>query len=325
MRMRRSSRQLTFAITLLGATLALAGVSWHQAASEVAPRRALVGAPPGDWPLPAHRVRFPASDGVPLAGWYVPGEGGRAIVLLHPSGGDRRAMADRVPVFRAAGFGVLLYDARASGESGGDKRSFGYYEAADLRGALAYLRARGVTQIVCLGWSQGAATILMAAGNLDHVAAVVLEAGFDTLGNDIDHAFRRRAHLPGWLAGAFFNPLFEHQLGFALDDFRPVDHIRQLDCPALIIGGDHDRSAWVSDTLALFRAARAPKELWLVAGAAHEDLYAFAPQRYGEKVLGFLEKHVQGVIRHAGPDSPPRAVGASSGTSAGLSDSTGPA
>ena len=85
-------------------------------------------------------------------------------------------MVDRVPLFRDAGFEGLLYDARASGESGGDKRSFGYYEAADLRVASAYLRARGIRQIVCFGWSQGAATILMAAADLDDVRALILEA-----------------------------------------------------------------------------------------------------------------------------------------------------
>lgn len=129
------------------------------------------------------------------------------------------------------------------------------------------------------------------------MGAVILEAGFDTLWNDIDHAFRRHVYLPGWIAGALFKPLLERRLDFAVENFRPVDHIAQVSCPVLIISGDHDQSAWVGDTLALLRAARTPKDIWLVAGAGHEDLYAFAPQRYADTVLGFLTRHLPRVVR----------------------------
>ncbi len=290
--MARLASWLWLAAVLVGGILTFVGLSWHVASLQVAPQRSIVGAPPAQWTFPVHPVNFPASDGIRLQGWYAPADSNKAVVLLHAYGGDRRAMAGRVPLLRRAGFSVLLYDARASGESDGNKRSFGYYERADLRGALAYLRGQGVREIVCVGWSQGAATILMAAADLEDVRAVILEAGFDTLWNDIDHAFRRHVYLPGWIAGAAFKPFLEHRLGFAVDEFRPVDHFARLSCPVLIISGDQDQSAWVRDSLALFQAARAPKDLWLVPGATHENLYAYAPNLYADKVLGFLTRHL---------------------------------
>ena len=40
--------------------------------------------------LPHERVTFAATDGVHLAGWYVPSRNGAAIVLVHGGGGDRQ-------------------------------------------------------------------------------------------------------------------------------------------------------------------------------------------------------------------------------------------
>jgi len=36
-------------------------------------------------------------------------------------------------------------------------------------------------------------------------------------------------------------------------------------------------------------AAPAPKELWVIAGAAHDDFNAYAPAEYERRVIGFLE------------------------------------
>src|SRR5262249_60163667 len=90
-------------------------------------------------------------------------------------------MLRRARLFREAGYNVLLYDARACGESTGDFVTFGFHEAEDLLGAVEYLRTKKVERIACLGVSQGGATILFAARDLADVRWPVGESAVRAL------------------------------------------------------------------------------------------------------------------------------------------------
>jgi fermentation-respiration switch protein FrsA (DUF1100 family) len=71
-------------------------------------------------------------------------------------------------------------------------------------------------------------------------------------------------------------------------ELRPVDAIRRLRAPVLVVAGSLDRHTTLEETCQLFAAAPAPKALWVVKGAAHEDLLAFDRAEYERRVLGFL-------------------------------------
>jgi len=49
----------------------------------------------------------------------------------------------------------------------------------------------------------------------------------------------------------------------------------------------------LAESQALFDAAAEPKQLWIVPGAGHEDLRAFAPEAYEKKVLAFLAENLK--------------------------------
>ncbi len=213
----------------------------------------------------------------------------RAIVLLHGFGGDRRSMLPRAEFFRRQGFNVLLYDARASGESSGAVRTMGYQEARDMDGALSFLRSKGMRRIACLGVSQGGATVLLAADNLEDVRCVVCESVYDTLAHAVDRRFRHYLGIPGWLGGCLIIPIAEYRTGVNFDLVQPAGHIGKLCCPVFLVSGDQDTKTWPEDTRRLFEAAREPKELWMVPGAGHGDL--FGPE-YKVRVLAFLRKHL---------------------------------
>jgi fermentation-respiration switch protein FrsA (DUF1100 family) len=44
----------------------------------------------------------------------------------------------------------------------------------------------------------------------------------------------------------------------------------------------------------MFRAAGEPKELFVVAGAAHSEAHSSAPEAYERRVLEFLARHLDG-------------------------------
>jgi alpha/beta superfamily hydrolase len=126
--------------------------------------------------IPHRDVMLRTSDGIDLAGWYVPSRNGAAVVLVHGAGGDRAGgIESRAAMLARHGYGVLLYDARGGGESGGRMESMGWTWHRDAAAAVDFLAARGVTRIGALGLSTGAETVLEAAGRDPRIDAVVAE------------------------------------------------------------------------------------------------------------------------------------------------------
>ena len=285
---RRLMRRLVIGLLLVIVTF-IAG-SWVFAHKLTGPRQRVVGPPPSAFPFPIEEVSWTTEDAQSIKGWFVPGpDSERAIVLLHGFGGSRQHMLPRAEHFRKAGYAVLLYDARACGESSGDQVTFGYRETGDLLGALDWLRQRGYRKIACLGVSQGGATILMAADRLGDVSCVIVESVFDELEHAMDNRFRYYLLVPGRFAGCLLIPLAEQRTGVRMAEVKPVEQIAKLSCPVFVISGQDDPKTLPADTQRLFEAAPQPKELWLVPGAGHGDLFS---QEYQEKVSAFLNQYL---------------------------------
>jgi dipeptidyl aminopeptidase/acylaminoacyl peptidase len=286
---RRTARRLIWLFLTMSLLFVLASGFFAYRLTD--PHSRPVGSPPTDFPFPIEEATWETSDNKTIRGWLVPATNSdRAIVLLHGQGGDRRSMLPRAKFFRQHGYNVLLYDARACGESSGDYVTMGFLEARDLEAGLKWLRAKGMRRVACLGVSQGGATILLAAEKLGDVRCVVCESVYDELAHAVDRRFRLYFGIPGWLGGCLVIPIAEYRTGVKMDEVKPVKGITRLSCPVFIISGDQDTRTRPEDTERLFDAAVQPKELWMVPGAGHNDLYG---ADYESKVLEFLEKYMK--------------------------------
>lgn len=140
---------------------------------------------PADLGLTYETVSLTSSDGIVLSGWYIPSQNGAAVILLHGYGASRMEMLPRAEILARHGFGVLLYDERAHGESGGQLRAFGWQDVPDVMAALDYLETRpdldgGRSGI--LGFSVGGQIALRAAAETQRIQAVVADdPGFVTV------------------------------------------------------------------------------------------------------------------------------------------------
>ena len=131
-------------------------------------RRAPVLHSPAEHGLDYEDVTFPARDGVPLEGWFIPAPGsGKLIIANHPMGFSRSGMptqyepwhadwaasgngfeVDLVPDYKIlhdAGYNVLAYDLRNHGLSSaanGGVSTHGITEWRDIAGSLTYARTR---------------------------------------------------------------------------------------------------------------------------------------------------------------------------------------
>jgi len=250
-----------------------------------------VGDVPAD--LPAKSVRLRTADGAPIGGWLVHGmPGAGAVLLLHGVRGDRRNMLGRARFLARLGYSVLLIDLPAHGESVADHITFGFNEAQGVKAALDDLRRElPGERIGVVGVSLGAAALVLAAPE-PAPAAVVLESMYPTVEEAV--ADRLRLHL-GTL-GETLAPLLLLQLpwrlGISAAQLRPIDRLPALHAPVLIASGALDRHTTLAETERIYSVAGAPKELWIVDGAAHVDLHAFDRVGYESKVAAFLARYL---------------------------------
>jgi len=283
-------RRRTLALGTMGGVL-LAGTGGALALGDAMTRPALRAAgdpPPG---LPASAVRIPVPSGGSVAGWFTPGEAGRgAVLLLHGVRGSRHAMTARALFLHRAGLATLSIDLPGHGESPAPHITFGANESHGAAAALAWLAARCPGErIGAIGVSLGAASLVLARPDPAPVA-VVLESMYPTIEEAV--ADRLAAHVgpPAAVLAPALLWQMPWRLGVTAAQLHPIDVLPSLRSPLLVVAGDADRHTTLAETRRLFDAARGvPKSLWIVPGAAHVDLHAFARADYERRVGGFMQ------------------------------------
>lgn len=279
-------------ICALSVLLIFCAGTWLAGSLLTAPARESVGNLPPD--LAGRPVQFTSASGATINGWFIPGKtGAGAVVLMHGVRANRLSMLDRSRFLSQAGYSVLLFDFQAHGESTGQHITFGYLESMDAQAAVSFLRANAPGEKVgVIGVSMGGAAALLSSPPLD-VDALILEMVYPT----IDQAISNR--LTRWLGGwaSSLTPLLSWQLkprlGIGSEALRPIDHIGRISAPKLIIAGADDQHTTLAESRQMFEAASGPKELWVVSGAKHVDLYPLVKAEYEERVLSFFGKYLR--------------------------------
>ena len=248
---------------------------------------------PTDVGLNYREVSIQSTDGLELAGWWVPGnDPSRAVVLVPGIEGDKsdRHVLKSASVYAGAGYGVLMIDLRAQGGSEGERVTMGYKEVRDVRGALLWLNKRGFTpgEVVLHGFSLGGATVLRAAPK-SGVAAVVEESAYSDLPLILRQQLPEVSGLP-----SFFTPgvFLMGKLFLGIDPWavRPEEDARRLceqGIPLLIIHSTDDETTPFEHARRI-KAACPQATLWKIEG--YEHVGAYAHPEYRQSILGFLRR-----------------------------------
>lgn len=126
---------------------------------------------------PFEKISLRTADGLTLRGWYIPPQNGAIIILLHPYYGDRMGVMRPAEMLYRHGYGILLYDQRASGESDGTIRSLGWLDIPDVQEAVNFLATRQKdAKIGISGCSSGGAIALGGAAFSPEIRAVAVDA-----------------------------------------------------------------------------------------------------------------------------------------------------
>lgn len=242
-------------------------------------------------------LAFPATDGVKLAGWFLPHPRPcGTVLLLHGFGVNHFGLVDLAYDLHAHGLQSLLFDFRGHGASEGDATTLGFHEEQDVLGALAYLRSRSDVdpdRVGVYGVSMGGATALLTVREGLGVRAIITDSAFATLRGAIDHGFRRIANLPPSIFRRptiwFASKLAGEELTEVLRVVRPLARIkRTAPCPLLIIHGTEDDVVFVQDAYQLYLAAEGPKEIWIIPDAGHGRAHQMLGDEYVDRVAAYF-------------------------------------
>lgn len=248
-------------------------------------------------------ITFRTADNLTLRGWFFPCPEPRdAVVICHGFAMNRHELLDIAHELRGRGHAVLLFDFRGHGSSDGRRTTIGFREAGDVRAAVDYLAARpelSGCRIGIAGISMGAAAALLAAPADARNAAVVADSSFATLKGIAADGIRQFSRAP-----ALYVPLvvrFGELLTHArIAANRPIDAISAVaPRPLLLIHGADDRFVPLANALALFGAAREPKELWVVPGCGHAAAWARFPDEYVGRLDRFFADALAGKVTRA--------------------------
>lgn len=248
---------------------------------------------PSDLGLPFEEVTLKTPEGIALSCWLIPAGGvpKGTVIYLHGVSECKIVglpMADRL---HGLGYNVFLYDSRRHGDSGGTYCTYGFYEKHDARSVISYVAGRAdlhAGRIGLFGTSMGAAVAIQVAAIDARVVAVVAESGFATLRTIFDDYQRRMIKLPWHYLRNIVIKRSEHIAHFKANAVSPLEAVARVHVPVFILHGTADTLIDSRYSEMVFASANEPKELWLIAGAKHNDMSDVGGDEYWRRVLEFF-------------------------------------
>ena len=240
-----------------------------------------------------------ATDGVQLRGWKVrpPAPNGDWVLLYHGVSDNCTGDIGHAEFLLRHGYSLVMMDARAHGESGGDMATYGWKERHDTVAVTNVLySSEKVRHLYALGVSMGAAIALQSAAIEPRIEAVVAEAPFANL-REVSYDYAG-LHAGSWLGKSLFRPAslaamhsVEKEGGFKPENVSPEEAVAERSFPVLLICGTRDSTIPCRHSRRIYKAATGPKEFWVVPRAGHAAALGTAPAEYETRVVSFFEKY----------------------------------
>ena|SRR5207253_1774595 len=193
-----------------------------------------------------------------LRGWWVPGAGPQAKVLLylHGTGGNVSTSISAIAPLRELGYSILMLDYRGYGESDGafpsEKTVY-----QDAERAWDYLRSRGIepANVFIYGHSLGAAVAIELALRHPQAGGLIVESAFTSI-PDMAKLRPQYALLPTRLLN---------------QQFDSIGKVSGLRLPVLYIHGTADEVVPYRMGEELFKASGGRKRFVAIGGGLHDN------------------------------------------------------
>ncbi|MCS6575284.1 lysophospholipase [Curtobacterium flaccumfaciens pv. flaccumfaciens] len=262
---------------------------------------------PGELDVPVEDVDIPTPNG-PAPAWVVRADDPAApwAVLVHGRGVTRAETIRAVPVFRAAGYSVVLASWRNDGvapPSVDGRYGLGSTEWEDVDSVLRWLTAQDAESVVLMGWSMGGAVVLQTllrsrfAGLVDGVVLESPVVDWHAVLKSQSQLLRLPRPVRKVAQRLLRTPVLYRLAGLQ----RPVD-LRELDMvtradeltvPILLLHSDDDGFVPSSASHDLARARPDLVRLEIQTTARHTKLWNHDADWFDARILAWLTEVVQ--------------------------------
>jgi pimeloyl-ACP methyl ester carboxylesterase len=241
--------------------------------------------------LSGREVWLPTQRGKRVFGWLLPGlvnQPAPAVVVLHGWGANAEMMLPLARPLQAAGFTILLIDARNHGASDADNFSSMPRFAEDLDAAIDWLKTQPEAlpgHIAAIGHSVGAAATLLSASQRTDLAGVISLAAFAHPAVMMRRWLATKG-LPYFPLGWYVLHYVEHAIGHHFDAIAPLNTIARITCPVLLVHGADDSTVPVSDAHAIHTQRPNDRVELLVLAGDHDATDEL--ERHNDALIAFL-------------------------------------
>lgn len=230
--------------------------------------------------------------GLKLVGKYLKtGDTNKIAIFFHGYRSvPKNDFSAMIPFYQKQGFNILLVHQRSHGESKGKVITFGIKEQKDCHDWVKYVNKKfDNPQILLIGISMGAATVLMASSKeMQNVKAVIADCGYSCPYTIITNTIKI-LRIPVHPTINFINFHLKFFTGKDLKNHAVTKKLKQSKVPILFIHGLDDKFVPCSMTEENYAATTGEKDILLIEGAGHAGCYVTATKKYETKVKKFLE------------------------------------
>lgn len=210
------------------------------------------------------------------------------IILFHGYGGEKSSMLSKSDEFIKLGFNTLLVDFMGSGNSEGNQTTIGYKEAEEVKTAFDYLQKSGEENIYLFGTSMGAVAIMKCINDTKiKPKAIIIECPFGSMYTTVCARFKKMNAPTFPMAGIllFWGGI---QNGFWGFNHNPTDYAKNINCPALLLYGEKDKSVSRNEIDEIYKNLKGQKELITYKKTGHENYLIKNKTQWVKNISDFL-------------------------------------
>lgn len=230
-------------------------------------------------------IYFKSSDGNMLHAWYFAAKTPTAKGTLLFFHGNGENLTSHFLTFRwlpEAGYNYMIFDYPGYGTSGGKASPEGTVKAG-VAAAEWLMANKKPKSLIIYGASLGGIVALRTAEEIKGkipVSHIAIEGSFPSY-TGIGRMVLSRSWIT-WL----FQPLAYVALS---DKWAPKNIASLSPTPMLIMAGTADPVIEPENAKKIYDLAAEPKQLWLIEGAGHGNLFELDPTQNRQKLLNFLQ------------------------------------